>query len=157
METPAHTPSPVPPHIFKVWGVWAVVAGASALIAVFVQIFGPSVSPEPSAATSIGEMAGEIKCSAWRSFFGVAQPEPEIIPTPFKDWLPLAGPALGIIAVLLSLVSGLKHENWRLTAYGAGLGVSAIVFYYLWWVALLVLGAMILVAIIENIGDIFSF
>ena len=157
METQAHTPSPVPPHIFKLWGVCAVVIGALALIVVLVQIFGPSTSPEPSVATSIGEIAGEIKRSAWRSFFGLAQPEPEVVPTTLKDWLPLAGPALGIVAVLLSLVSGLKHENWRLPAYGAGLGASAIVFYTLWWVALLVLGAMILVAIIENIGDIFSF
>jgi hypothetical protein len=31
------------------------------------------------------------------------------------------------------------------------------VFQFVWWIAILVAGAMLLVAIIENIGDIFSF
>ena len=75
------------------------------------------------------------------------------------DLLPLAlaAPLLGILAVFLSLISGLLRENWRYAAYGVALGVTAIVFQYFWWVALLVAGVILLVTIIANIGDIFSF
>ena len=41
--------------------------------------------------------------------------------------------------------------------YGTCLGVSAIVFQFVWWLALLVAGILLIVAIIENMSDIFSF
>jgi len=72
-------------------------------------------------------------------------------------YLAIAAPILGIVAILLSLISGVLRENWRYTAYGLGLGATAIVFQYFWWLALIVAAVVVLVAIIENIGDIFSF
>lgn len=75
----------------------------------------------------------------------------------YKDWLPLAGPVIGAIAIVLSVISGVRGENRRFATYGTGLAVSAIVFHFFWWVALLIVGGLVLVAIIENIGDIFSF
>ena len=44
-----------------------------------------------------------------------------------------------------------------LVRFATGLGATAIVFHFFWWMALLVAGVLIIVAIIENIGDIFSF
>ena len=129
--------------------------GALALCLVLVQIVGPTLEPQPSAAAQIGEIAGEIRRSAWRSFLGLPAPEPE--PVPSSNYLALAGPILGILAIVLSVISGVLRENWRYPAYGAGLGVAAIVFQYFWLLAVLVAGVLLLVAIIENIGDIFSF
>ncbi len=142
---------------FRNWGLWAVIVGALALGMVFVQIGGPMLSPKPSAATQVGEIAGEIKRSAWRSFLGLPKPAPKMDPVPAAAYLALAAPLLGILAVFLSLISGLLRENWRYAAYGVALGVTAIVFQYFWWVALLVAGVILLVTIIANIGDIFSF
>ncbi len=151
------TSPPPPANLLRTWGLWAVCTGALALVLVCAQIAGPALEPNPSAATQIGEIAGEIKRSAWRSFFGIAQPEPEVIPLTYKDWLPLAGPVIGAIAIVLSVISGVRGENRRFATYGTGLAVSAIVFHFFWWVALLIVGGLVLVAIIENIGDIFSF
>jgi hypothetical protein len=147
-------PTPNPLHK---WGLWAILTGALALILVFVQIVGPSLEPRPSAATQLGEFAGEFKRAAWRSFLGLPNPEAEAVKPSVWAHLALAAPILGIIAVILSVISGLMRENWRFAAYGTGLGVSAIVFQYVWWMMLLVVGVMLIVSIIENIGDIFSF
>ena len=157
MDTNSDTPALSPPSPFRKIGFWAVLTGAVALVLVFVQIVGPTLEPSPSAATQIGEIAGEIKRSAWRSFLGLSQPAPEPQPVAIRSYFALAAPILGVVAVVLSLVSGVKGENWRYPAYGTCLGATAIVFHFFWWVALLVAGVILLVAIIENIGDIFSF
>ena len=142
---------------FRKWGLWAVLAGALALVLVFVQIAAPTFEPKPSAAAQIGEIAGEIKRSAWRTFLGLPKPEVKPEPASLASYLALAAPILGIVAIVLSLISGVLRENWRYAAYGVSLGATAIVFQYFWWLALVVAAVVLLVAIIENIGDIFSF
>ncbi len=62
-------------------------------------------------------------------------------------------PILGVVAVVLGMVAALRREGWRLSAYGAALGGAAIVFQLFWWVALLICGVVLLVAIIENLGS----
>lgn len=131
--------------------------GALALTLVFAQMVGPSLQPGPSAATQVGEIAGELKRSAWRTFLGLSSPKPEPEPVTVWTYLAFAAPLLGIVAVLLSLVSGVLRENWRYSVYGACLGAAAILFQYFWWLALLIAGVLLLIAIIENIGEIFSF
>ncbi|MEL7153786.1 MAG: hypothetical protein AAFN51_08370 [Pseudomonadota bacterium] len=143
--------------LLRHWGIWALLAGGIALILVFFQIVGPTLETKQSAATQIGEIAGEIRRSAWRSFLGLPKPEPEIVAPPISSYLALVAPVLGVVAIILSVISGLFRENWRYAVYGASLGASAIVFQYLWWVALLIASVILLVSIIENIGDIFSF
>jgi hypothetical protein len=142
---------------FRKAGFWAVLLGAIAVVLVFAQIAGPTLEPKPSAATQIGEIAGEIKRSAWRSFLGLPKPPPEAKAVPIWGYLAFAAPIFGVAAICLSLVSGVMRENWRYPVYGASLGAAAIVFHYLWWMALLVACVILLVSIIENIGDIFSF
>ena len=150
-------PTPTSPTPFRKVGFWAVLTGAAALVLVFVQIVGPTLEPSPSVATQIGEIAGEIKRSAWRTFLGLPAPEPQVQAVPVWNYLALAAPVLGIAAVVLSVISGVLRENWRYPVYGTSLGAAAIVFHFFWWVALLVAGVILLVTIIENIGDIFSF
>ena len=147
----------VSPSLFRKIGFWGVLFGAIAMVLVFVQIAGPMLEPKPSAATQIGEIAGEIKRSAWLSFLGFSDSEPAVEPASARDYLAIVAPILGVLALVLSLISGVKRENWRYPVYGASLGAAAIVFQYLWWVALLVAGVVLLVVIIENIGEIFSF
>lgn len=146
-----------PESPFRMVGFWGLVTGGLALILVFIQITAPMFEPSPSVGSQIGEIAADIKRSAWSSFFGEEQEVDVVAPAKWKAALALAGPILGVIAVVLSVVSGVRRENWRFSVYGASLGASAIVFQFFWWVALLVAGVVLLVAIIENIGDIFSF
>ena len=155
-----HQPDIAPQSVsdlLRHWGLWAVLAGGFALILVFLQIVVPTLEPKPSTATQIGEIAGEIRRSAWRALLGLPRPEPEIIATPISSYFALVAPVFGVCAIVLSVISGLLRENRRYAVYGASLGVSAIVFQYLWWLALLIAAVVLLVSIIGNIGDIFSF
>lgn len=157
MEQTTQIPPDGPPRFLRTWGFWAMVIGGLALVLVFAQIIGPSLEPRPSAATQIGEIAGEIKRSAWRSFFGLKPPEPEPVAISMWTYAGMAAPVLGAVAIILSALSAVFRENWRFALYGTGLGATAVVFYFFWWVALLIAGVVLLVAILENIGDIFSF
>ena len=148
---------PNSPSPFRRWGLWAVLLGALALALIFIQIAAPSFEPKPSAGAQIGEIAGEIKRSAWRTFLGLPKPEAKAQPASLTYYLAVAAPILGIVAIVLSLVSGVLRENRRYAAYGVSLGATAIVFQYVWWLALIAVAVVLLVAIIENIGDIFSF
>ena len=157
MEQPNNMPANSFSQILTTWGLWAVLIGAFALILVFVQIVGPMMTPKPPVGSQVGEIAGEITRSAWRSLLGLPKPEPEVVPVPIWTSFGIVAPALGVIAIVLSVISGVSRENWRYSVYGTGLGVAAVVFNYFWWVALLIVGAALLIAIIENIGSIFSF
>lgn len=145
-----------PPEFLGKWGFWAVIMGAAALMLVFVQIVGPSFEAKPSVGTQIGEIAGEIKRAAWRSFFGLPNEAPEAASVSLWHYLAVVGPALGIVAIVLSMISGIKRENWRYSVYGTSLGAAAVLFHFFWWLALLVVGMVLLVTIIANIGEIFS-
>lgn len=154
-----HTADITPRELLRKWGFWAVLAGGLALALVFVQITLPSLETKPSAATQIGEIAGEIKRSAWRTFLGLPKPEAEPVAhsSGLTAYLAIVAPILGVIAIILALISGVLRENWRFAAYGASLGASAILFQIAWWVALLIVCVVIFVSILENIGDIFTF
>ena len=73
-----------------------------------------------------------------------------------RSYVAIAAPVFAILAVVLSAISGVLRENWRFSVYGTSLGVAAIVFQYFWWLALVLAGVVLMVAIIENIGDIFG-
>lgn len=150
---------PASPTPFQSWGFWAVTLGAVSLILVLLHIGLPMSQPAPPVGTQVGEIAGDMARGAWRSFFGfeaetaVAEPQP----VPFSVYLGYAGAALGVIAVVLSLISGIKRENWHFSVYGTGLGASSVLFYFFWWMAMVICGILLLIAIIENLGSIFSF
>ncbi|QUJ76927.1 hypothetical protein KDD17_02375 [Sulfitobacter albidus] len=123
---------------------------------VLVHISGVLAEPAPSAAVQIGEIAGEIRRNAWRSLIGLPSPPPPVTETATSGGMALVGAMIGVIALVLAAISGVRREGWRLATYGASLGVAAILCHILWWVALLIVGAMLLTAIIENMGEIFG-
>ncbi|MDG4647050.1 hypothetical protein P6F26_01210 [Roseibacterium sp. SDUM158017] len=144
------------PHPFYTFGLWAVITGGLGLIAVFTHMAGPWLEPSPSAASQIGEIAGEIRRSAWASLFGGPEPAPVEETVEWWIYLAVVGPTLGVMALVLSLISGVRRENWHYPAYGTALGASAILLQFVWIVAMMIMGVILLVAIIENIGDIFG-
>ena len=157
MTAATETPGP---RVLAHWGLWAIVAGATAMIMVFAQIQLATTTESPSVGQQIGEIAGERRRSAWRSFLGLSTPAPEPVAIPpsrqLYDMLQTAVPFAAGLAIILSAVSLLRRENWRLCVYGVALGGGALLFQYLWIMALLIVGCVLLYAIIENIGSIFG-
>jgi hypothetical protein len=54
------------------------------------------------------------------------------------------------------VISAIAREHRRYAAFGAGLGGAAIAFQFIWLVALLIAGVVLLVAIIRNMDSIFG-
>lgn len=153
LNDPFHSPDF---KFLKTWGFWAVSTGALGLILVFAQIVGPMSTPQPSAGTQIGEIAGDISRAAWRSFFGMEPEEAAPVDPPIWLYVGFAGSILGVMAIVLSLISAILREHWHYPAYGLGFGVAAVVFQFVWWLAVIFMAMALLVAIVENIGDIFG-
>jgi hypothetical protein len=136
------------------WGHIAMGTGALALSLAMLSIFGGPFAPQPSVGTTVGEIAGEMRAAALRAVSGEAQPAPVARGWDIDRILLLAAPLLGVLTIVLSMVAALRREGLRFAGYGAALGMGAIVFQFVWWIALLIAGAILLVAIIENVGDI---
>ena len=142
--------------LHRKWGFWGAMLGAIGLLIVFYQIAAPMAEPKPSIGTQIGEIAGDMRRAAWDRFTGAEPAAPEPVESPFLAYLIFIGPAFGIVAIVLSLISAVRGEPWRFPAYALGLGSAAVLTQFFWLLALLILGTILLVAIIENIGDIFG-
>lgn len=136
------------------WGHVALGTGALALSLAMLHVFGGPFAPTPSAAQTVGEIAGEMRAAAQRALSGEAQPAPAPRGWDIDRVLLLAAPLIGVAAIVLSMISALRGEGVRLAGYGAALGLGAIVFQMVWWIAMLIACVALLIAIIENIGDI---
>lgn len=139
-----------------VWGLAAFFIGVAALVAVTLHVSGVFAEPEQSAATTIGEIAAEIRNSAKRALAGEPAPAPV---SEGRDWkaeraLALAVPIFAGVAALLGAVGLFRREAPALPAIGIGLGIGAFVMQFAFWMALLIGGICLLVAIINNIDGI---
>lgn len=136
------------------WGHVAIGTGALALALAMLHIFGGPFAPQPSVGTTVGEIAGDMRAAALRALNGEPQPAPVPRGWDIDRILMLAAPLLGVLAIVLSMIAALRRERLRLAGYGAALGVGAIVFQLIWWIAALIAGVILLVAIIENVDGI---
>lgn len=150
----------LPPKLHRNWGFWAIVTGAVAVLLVFAQFAWPMPADSPTLAQQVGEMAGEIRRAAWRSFLGLDNAPPPPVPPTFRERFieasMIAAPVLGVMAVILAAISGIRREDWHFTVYGGCLGFAAIVFQFVWFLAALILGILLIVKVLENMGDIFG-
>lgn len=136
------------------WGYLAILLGAAALVMAMLVIFAGPFAPQQTVGVTIGEIAGDIVSAARRSVQGIEQPPPDPRGWDIDRVLMILTPLLGVIAVVLAVLAAVRREPWRLATYGAALGGAAITVQFIWWVALLICGIVLLVSIIENLGGI---
>ncbi|WP_375254082.1 hypothetical protein [Yoonia sp.] len=132
------------------WGLVSIGLGACALVVTMVVMFGGPFGPQDSVGTSIGKIIGEISVSAFNTVRGNELPPPEAAAWDLDRILLVTGPILAILAIVTAIVSAFCRDPWRLPTYGAVLGIGAIAIQVIWWIVLIIAGALILVSIIEN-------
>ena len=140
-------------------GVAAMAVAAIALfIAVIHMAAGPFNPPEPIEQTIV-DTAVKIKDAAKRAVTG----EPAPTPLPEKPafdvdhTVKMASLAFAGLAMLFGVVAFAKREDRTPALIGLSLGGGVLLVAWLQWIALIICGAIILAAIIGNIGDILSF
>jgi len=141
-----------------IWGFSGFVFAIIALILVILPMTSMLSPPAQDAATTIGEFAAEIRKSAIRSLTGAEKPVPVVREQTKAEivagYLYIIGPVLAGLAALLGAVALLRREAYPLPMMAIGLGISAVVLQYAFIVALVIAGACLMVAILNNLGDI---
>ncbi len=141
------------PHSF---GISAMLIATLALfISVTHLTVGPFEKQKPIEQT-IAETAVKIKEAAKRAVTG--EPEPKAITQESRFNLDtittISALACAAAAMLLAIIALVRREERSLAFIGFSLGAGVLLMAWLQWIALLICGAIILVAIIKNLGDI---
>jgi hypothetical protein len=132
------------------WGAASVVFGAAALIVTSLVIFAGPFAPQQSVGTSIGQIIGEISLSAMKTVRGEALPPPQAAVWDIDRILIVTGPALAVLGFITAIFAAFRDSKSRLPIYGATFGVAAIIIQFLWWLAIIIIGGLLLISIIEN-------
>ncbi len=133
---------------------FGVILGACALLIVMIHFWIGPFTPQQDISVSIGEIAGEIRQAATRALTGAAQPEPQVNPWNIDDTLKLIGTLLAGSAVVLGIIGYIRHEAKRPIIGALALGIGAILFQMITWAILLVVGVILLIGIMQNMGEI---
>jgi hypothetical protein len=133
---------------------FAIGLGALALAMALIHVFAGPFAPTQSLDVTIGEFAANVRAAAQRALAGEAQPAPVAAAWDIDRILRAALPAAGVLSVLLAVVGLLRQEPKRAALCGLALGTGAILAQVLLWVAMAICAAIIIAAIIDNIGDV---
>ena len=133
------------------FGVIGIAVGAVSLLMALVHFWAGPFSPQPTFETSIAETAVEIRDAAVRSLRGEAPPPKKRAEWDLDRIIQTATAFLGGLAIVLAVIGLVKHEPKRQIAGAATLGVGAIAFQFLSWFALVLVGAILIAAVLQNL------
>jgi hypothetical protein len=132
----------------------AIGIGTMALCLALVHAFAGPFAPTQSLDVTIGEFAANIRAAAERALAGVPQPEPVAEGWNIDRILKAAIPAAGVLSLLLAIVGIVRREPKRAAVCGLALGIGAITVQVAIWAVMTICAALVIVAIVHNIGDI---
>ncbi|MGZ2255803.1 hypothetical protein [Roseobacter sp. A03A-229] len=131
--------------------------GLGLFIALLVMFAGP-FAPQPDIGTTMGEIAGNMRAAAWRSLFGLEQPDTTVVQ---RAWdvdriLMVAAPAAGVLGILMATTAYIRREPKQVAGYGMALSVCAIFVQVLLIIVMIIAGVMLLIGILQNMDSIFG-
>ncbi|MEM6595461.1 MAG: hypothetical protein AAF672_11780 [Pseudomonadota bacterium] len=133
------------------FGMIGFLLGVVALLVIFVQMSALFEPQQPSAVSVIGEIAAEIKQSAARALSGEPAPPPPP-PTPnYGLYITIGALCVAGAAIVAGGVALYRHEPHRLAYLSIGLGLSAFAAQFVFWLAILICGTVLLLTIIKNV------
>ena len=135
-------------------GIVGFALGAVALLLVLVHFWAGPFAPQQRMTVTVGEIAADIRQAAIRKLKGVPSPKPAPVAWDSDRILKLVAALLAGMAVIVGVASLVRRETWRPAVGGIALGGGAIAFQVFTWATLLVVGALILCVIIQNITGI---
>ena len=136
----------------------AVALGGIGLFIALLVVFAGPFAPQQDIGTTMGEIAGNMRAAAWRSFFGLEQPEATIVQ---RAWdieriLMVAAPAAGVLGIITAVFAYVRNEPRRIAGYGLAISVCAVFVQVFLAVVMIVAGVMLLIGIMQNMDSIFG-
>ena len=138
------------------FGLVGFMLGIASLVVILIQLSAFFEPQEKSGASVIGEIAAEIKQSAARALAGEPAPKPTPRPPDYSQFITIAALCVAGIAVMLGGIGLYRNEPHRLSYMAVGIGVSALVVQYVFWLAIMICGIALLISIIGNLDGIFD-
>lgn len=138
------------------FGLMGFMLAIASVLIVLIQLSAFLEPQEKSSGSVIGEIAAEIKQSAARALAGKPVPEPTPPPRDYGQFITIAALCVAASAIMLGGIGLYRNEPHRLSYLAIGVGVSAFVMQYVFWLAILVCGVALLITIIGNLDSIFS-
>ena len=138
------------------FGLVGFLLGVASCVFILIQLpafFEPS---EKTSGSVIGEIAADIKLSAARALTGEPAPAPTPAPQDYGQVLTIAALCVAAVAVMLGGIGLYRNEPHRLPYLAVGIGISAIVMQFVFWLAILICGVALLISIIGNLDSILS-
>ena len=142
-----------PPAKFGLAGVMLGIASIIVILIQFSAVFEPQ---EKSSGMVIGEIAADIKQSAARALTGKPAPDPVAPRRDYRQFMTIAALCVAGLAAVLGSIGLYRNEPHRLSYMAVGLGISAFVMQYVFWLAILICGVALLISIIGNLDSIFD-
>lgn len=136
----------------------AIGLGATGLFVALLVMYAGPFAPQQDIGTTIGEIAGNMRAAAWRSFLGLEQPESTIVQ---RTWdidriLMAAAPAAGVLGIIMAITAYVRNEPKRMAYYGLAISICAVFVQVLFVVLMIVAGVILLINIIQNLDSIFG-
>ncbi|WP_436398327.1 hypothetical protein [Roseobacter sp. S98] len=136
----------------------AVALGGIGLFIALLVVFAGPFAPQQDIGTAIGEIAGNMRAAAWRSLFGLEQPEATIVQ---RAWdidriLMVAAPAAGVLGIITAVIAYVRNEPRRIAGYGLAISVCAVFIQVFLAVVMIIAGVMLLIGIMQNMDSIFG-
>lgn len=138
------------------FGLVGFMLGIASLVVILIQLSAFFLPPEKSNGSFIGEIAADIKQSAARVLAGDPTPERAPPPRDYSRYIKIAALCVAGIAIMLGGIGLYRNEPYRLSYLAVGIGVSAFVMQYVFWLAVLICAIALLISIIENLDGIFD-
>ena len=140
------------PRLFSAALLGFVLGGLALIFVVFHFVSGP-FAPQQDVSVTFGELASGMAKSAARDMIGLAQPAPEAVPWDLDRMLRGGAAVVAGLAIMLGVWGLVRHENTRLCSAAIVLGSGAIAAQFFTAVLFVIIGALILIAFFNMIGD----
>ena len=140
------------------FSIASIVLGGLGLFVALLVVYAGPFAPQQDVGTTMGEIAGDIRAAAWRSFLGLDQPDAKVTQ---RAWdidrvLMTAAPAAGVLGVVMAIIAYIKREPARVATYGMALSACAL-FVQVFLIGLMIVaGITLLASIIRNMDSIFG-
>jgi hypothetical protein len=138
------------------FGLFGFMLGTASLVVILIQLSAFFEPQEVSTGTIIGEIAADIKQAAARALAGEPAPKPTPIPQDYSQFITIAALCVAGLAVALGGIGLYRNEPHRLSYMAVGIGVSAFVMQYVFWLAILICGVALIISIVGNLDSIFG-
>ncbi|OAN97492.1 hypothetical protein A8B75_20015 [Sphingomonadales bacterium EhC05] len=138
------------------FGLVAFMLSVASLLIVIVQLSTFFEPQEKTSGSVIGEIAADIKQSAKRALEGKPAPKPAPKQRDYNQFITLAALCCAGIAIVLAGIGLYRNESRQLSYLAVSLGVSTFVVQYLFLLAMLICGVVLLGAILNNLDSIFN-